>query len=121
MERIQVIQDVRRGILPEVFVKSWPKESMLVLWMTDLDSTLRPTAVVFIILFVRVSFKDILDFELGSVDMTLEEESIAVTGYDECKGCKCCRRWMKERDVLLERMDRLEASMNDRTPLNDDL
>ncbi|CAG8435853.1 673_t:CDS:2 [Funneliformis caledonium] len=57
-ERIQVLKNLRNGILPKGFVEKFPKEAAFILWMMAEDPDKRPNA------------KQILDFELlaGPID-----------------------------------------------------
>ncbi|CAI2176909.1 2546_t:CDS:2, partial [Funneliformis geosporum] len=57
-ERIQVLKNLRNGILPKGFVERFPKEAAFILWMMAEDPDKRPNA------------KQILDFELlaGPID-----------------------------------------------------
>lgn len=44
MERAKSFYDLReKQILPEKFVKRWPKEAAIVLWLTQKDPNKRPT------------------------------------------------------------------------------
>ena len=43
-ERIIALTRLRNGILPDVFLKSYPRESTWILWLTHADPLLRPTA-----------------------------------------------------------------------------
>ena len=52
MERAKTLQSVREGVLPDDFVKKWPKEAMMVLWLTSEDPAARPTS------------KELLSFEV---------------------------------------------------------
>ncbi|KAK9762175.1 hypothetical protein K7432_012345 [Basidiobolus ranarum] len=44
MERAQLLQNLRHGVLPDEFLAKWPKESALVLWLMAEDPSKRPTA-----------------------------------------------------------------------------
>ncbi|ORX98622.1 kinase-like protein [Basidiobolus meristosporus CBS 931.73] len=44
MERAQLLQNLRHGVLPDGFLAKWPKEATLVLWLMAEDPTKRPTA-----------------------------------------------------------------------------
>jgi hypothetical protein len=118
MERIKVLQGVRDGILPETFVKQWPKESMLVLWMTEEDYNTRPT------------ISDILKFELGGshcdpitpshriVEVDKKQalkgrnsKSISSGHLNTCKTCDCCKTWEQESILLKQRISELERQL----------
>ncbi|CAM0138509.1 unnamed protein product [Umbelopsis sp. WA50703] len=44
MERAECLRDLKKGVLPDDFVKKFPKESALILWMMSEDASQRPTA-----------------------------------------------------------------------------
>jgi translation initiation factor 2-alpha kinase 1 len=44
MERAASLRDLKKGVLPDNFVKKFPKESALILWMMSEDAAQRPTA-----------------------------------------------------------------------------
>ncbi|KAJ3033827.1 Eukaryotic translation initiation factor 2-alpha kinase [Rhizophlyctis rosea] len=44
MERAEALTNVRRGVLPDAFVKRWPKEAALVLCLTSPEPSRRPSA-----------------------------------------------------------------------------
>jgi hypothetical protein len=69
MERVKMIESLRVGLLPDTFVKSFPEESVLVLWMTREEETLRP------------SVAEIIAYRE-------EDESSKVSLCDECERLK---------------------------------
>ncbi|KAJ3295594.1 Eukaryotic translation initiation factor 2-alpha kinase [Borealophlyctis nickersoniae] len=52
MERAEAIKGLRSGVVPDDFLKKWPKEATLVLWLTQRDANQRPSA------------QQVLEFEL---------------------------------------------------------
>ncbi|KAI9344843.1 hypothetical protein DFJ73DRAFT_960902, partial [Zopfochytrium polystomum] len=44
MERAGVLRGLRYGVLPEEFVKRWPKEATIILWLMSSDPMKRPSA-----------------------------------------------------------------------------
>ncbi|RKO85677.1 hypothetical protein BDK51DRAFT_32217, partial [Blyttiomyces helicus] len=52
MERAQVLKELREGELPEDFVRKWPKEATLVLWLMSENPDNRPSA------------RELMEFEL---------------------------------------------------------
>jgi hypothetical protein len=112
MERIKVLSNVRVGLLPDEFVKQWPKESMLVLWMTTNDDYSRP------------SVSDVLKFELSvehceglnivnsaQAGRISDVENSGV-GEHECLGCRCCKASADEIHALKSKIDDLELELD---------
>ncbi|KAI9193153.1 kinase-like domain-containing protein [Polychytrium aggregatum] len=68
MERAMALKALRDGVLPEAFVRKWPKETTLILWLASADPSQRPSA------------EDLLNFEL------LQFSSRGQHGAAGCKG-----------------------------------
>lgn len=104
MERVKVIQNLRQGLLPDTFVKLFPKESMLVLWMTTMeDPKKRPT------------IEEIMEFGLGKENDTILSENKSYDGLDgaldiEMCECSCCKKWIKRTTELEAIIAELRAS-----------
>jgi len=97
MERIHVIQHLRDGFLPDEFVKQFPKESMLVLWMTSAEPKSRPT------------IEEIMQFEFKEVTV---KRAIKSDGVCADIDCSCCGKWQAKVKELEQTITNLKLELS---------
>ncbi|KAI8846231.1 kinase-like domain-containing protein, partial [Chytridium lagenaria] len=71
MERATILSKLRTGVMPDGFVKRWPKEATLILWLMSDDPTKRPSA------------RDVLDLDFfrPMPDITMTHSSSISTSF----------------------------------------
>ncbi|ORX95654.1 kinase-like protein [Basidiobolus meristosporus CBS 931.73] len=97
MERAELLQNLRIGVLPDDFLAKWPKESALILWLMAEDPTKRPTA------------HEILEFDMF-LPPTYSCSQQSDPRYSQLEQEVC--RLQDENDALRARLAALEAQMS---------
>ncbi|RIB29509.1 kinase-like domain-containing protein [Gigaspora rosea] len=97
-ERVQVLKDLRHGILPNGFVQRFPKESAFILWMMAEDPDKRPNA------------KQILDFELLSGPIHGEHAELQHRLVENTQRIDIIT---KENEMLKKKVEELEKMLKD--------
>ncbi|CAG8514796.1 12224_t:CDS:10 [Acaulospora morrowiae] len=95
-ERIQVLKDLRNGILPDEFVQRFPKEAAFILWMVAEDPDQRPNA------------KQILEFELLAEPIHGEQEM----QNKLVKSTQVIDSIKKENEILKRKIAELEEKLS---------
>lgn len=112
MERVHVIQALRGQFLPESFVKQWPMESALILYMTAPEAESRPSIPEVINRF-RMS-KDCaneVDVKTGDIEILAKDGDRDERCVKVCGGCECCTHWLVDKKVLEDRIMLLEKTL----------
>ncbi|RHZ77885.1 hypothetical protein Glove_169g48 [Diversispora epigaea] len=95
-ERVQVLKDLRHGILPNGFVKKFPKEAAFILWMMAENTEQRPDA------------KQILEFELLAGPIHREDAEIQHRLVESTQRIDSMK---KENEILKKKIVDLEEKL----------
>jgi hypothetical protein len=116
MERVKTIENLRENrILPEEFVRDFPKESLIILWLSESEEE-RPD------IWELKSFLNgwvgCYGLENGSVCLDDGYHSKTETGLventnEKNRTCDCCIKLLEENQRLKERIFNLEKELDD--------